>query len=277
MKTIQTASNFFDAVFFWHALWFNKILTYKTLLIMKNTKKLPTKQLEKFSNIFTQLGLVLVLFIVYVTLEHQTEEKTVAVFKPNDSDIVYIEPDQDVIFQKEVKIKPKIEVLPTKKIILDKVEKGDNDIVETIIDIPTENPEIIDIDNLIEIKEPPIIIEDVDFVDIQNAPVFKGCEGLSKEKNKVCFDKKMKQFVHRNFNAGLANELGLRSGKHRISSEFLIDDKGFVVDVKISAPHKQLEKETSKLIKKLPKFTPGKQRNKPVRVRYTLPITFIVE
>ena len=38
---------------------------------MKNLKKVPTKQLEKFSNIFTQLGLVLVLFIVYLTLEHK--------------------------------------------------------------------------------------------------------------------------------------------------------------------------------------------------------------
>ena len=41
---------------------------------MKNLKKLPNKQLEKFSNIFTQLGLVLVLFIVYVTLEHETKQ-----------------------------------------------------------------------------------------------------------------------------------------------------------------------------------------------------------
>ena len=41
---------------------------------MKNLKKLPSKQLEKFSTIFTQLGLVLVLFIVYVTLEHETKQ-----------------------------------------------------------------------------------------------------------------------------------------------------------------------------------------------------------
>ena len=44
---------------------------------MNTKKKLPRKQLDKFSNIFTQLGLVLVLFVVYVTLEHTTEEKKV--------------------------------------------------------------------------------------------------------------------------------------------------------------------------------------------------------
>jgi protein TonB len=45
---------------------------------MKNLKKQPTKQLEKFSNIFMQLGLVLVLFVVFVSLEHKTEERTLA-------------------------------------------------------------------------------------------------------------------------------------------------------------------------------------------------------
>lgn len=112
---------------------------------------------------------------------------------------------------------------------------------------------------------------------IEDAPIFKGCEGLSKKENKICFDKKMKQFVQRNFNADIANEIGLSSGKYKIQTQFLIDDKGNVVDIKIRAPHNKLEKETNRLINKLPKFTPGKQRNKPVRVRYTLPIAFSVE
>lgn len=245
---------------------------------MKNFKKLPRKQLEKFSNIFMQLGLVLVLFVVYVTLEHQTEDKTVIFFTQNEKPVIYIESEQNIIFKKEVKITPKAEVLPTKKIILDKVEKGNNDIVETIFNITTEDdPIMIDIDKVDVVKIPDEIIEDVDFINIQNAPVFKGCEGLSKENNKICFDEKMKKFVQRNFNAGIANELGLHSGTHKIQTQFIIDSKGNVVNIKIRAPHKQLEKETSRLIKKLPKFEPGKQNNKAVKVRYTLPITFRVE
>lgn len=87
----------------------------------------------------------------------------------------------------------------------------------------------------------------------------------------------MKQFVQRNFNSNIANELGLQAGKKRIGAQFIIDDNGDVVDIRIKAPHKDLEKETERIIKKLPKFKPGKQNNKNVKVRYFLPINFRVE
>jgi protein TonB len=87
----------------------------------------------------------------------------------------------------------------------------------------------------------------------------------------------MNKFVQRNFNAQLANEIGLNSGKYRISTQFIIDDKGNVVDIQIRAPHFRLKKETQELIEKLPRFTPGKQRNKAVKVKYTLPISFRVD
>jgi len=45
----------------------------------------------------------------------------------------------------------------------------------------------------------------------------------------------------------------------------------------VKAPHKQLEKEAKRILKKLPQFTPGKQRRKSVKVKYTLPISFQIE
>ncbi|MEE9408382.1 MAG: energy transducer TonB [Polaribacter sp.] len=246
---------------------------------MKNLKKIPTKQLEKFSNIFTQLGLVLVLFIVYLTLEHQTVQKTAIVFEPERSNVVYMELDTEILFTKEPKVVPKVEIVKAYPFILDKIEKGDNTIIETIIDVSTEEPTLIDLDSFVEIDEPEVFKPEdaVPFFNLQNAPVFKGCENLSKEENKICFDKKMKKFVQRNFNAELANELGLHSGKHKIQTQFIINKEGNIIDVKIRAPHKRLEKETQRLINKLPKFKPGKQNNRTVKVRYILPITFSVE
>ncbi|AQS94641.1 hypothetical protein BXQ17_11415 [Polaribacter sp. BM10] len=246
---------------------------------MKNLKKLPSKQLEKFSNIFTQLGLVLVLFIVYITLEHETSKKTVAEIKEYSSEKIYLEPTQVFEYVKEVKTNPKPKAVKSQIFIPEEVQKVKNDVVETVIDTSEDEPVIINADDIVEVDIPDEdpVINDVPFINIEDAPVFKGCEGLSKKENKICFDKKMKQFVLRNFDAGLGNELGLHSGVHKIQTQFLIDDKGNVVDVKIRAPHKRLEKEASRLIKKLPKFTPGKQRNRPVRVRYNLPIAFSVE
>jgi protein TonB len=247
---------------------------------MKNLKKQPTKQLEKFSNIFTQLGLVLVLFIVYVTLEYETPKKQFTVSVYDASEPIIIQPDQILEFTIEPKIKPKVDVIKNNALIIDApIEKVDNNKKETVfIDEPEKDPVQLDINTLVEVVEPVIDTpETVPYIMIQNAPVFKGCEGLSKVDNKKCFDKKMKRFVQRNFNLELASELGLSSGKYKIQTQFIIDDKGNVVDIKIRAPHIKLKKETQQLIEKLPKFTPGKQSDKPVKVRYTLPISFQVD
>lgn len=245
---------------------------------MKNVKKLPSKQLEKFSTIFTQLGLVFVLFVVYLTLEHQTAQKSVAIIDFNPPAAIVISQDQDIVFGREPKLVPNIERTSTVFVADEPIKKVDNNIVETVIVSPTEDIMPLDMDALVTVEEPKDEpVETLPFILIENAPVFKGCEGLSKEENKICFDKKMKKFVQRNFDAQLANEIGLNSGKYRISSQFVIDDKGNVVDIEIRAPHSRLKKETQALIKKLPKFTPGKQRDKAVKVKYILPISFKVD
>lgn len=247
---------------------------------MENIKKLPKKQLEKFSNIFTQLGLVLVLFIVYITLEHETKEKPLAIVDYNSETKTFIEPNTEVVFVKEVIPESKVETPPKTVLFLDEEIKVDEkNLEETKLLTPEEKPVKLDLSTLITAEEP---VEEtgpdtVPFIMIENAPVFKGCEGLSKAENKKCFDEKMSKFVQRNFDVGIANEVGLRAGKYRISTQFIIDDKGDVVDIQIRAPHFKLEKETQELIEKLPKFTPGKQRNKSVKVKYTLPITFRVD
>ena len=248
---------------------------------MKNVKKLPTKQLEKFSTIFTQLGLVLVLFVVYIILEHETKQKSLAIYEPEVSKSIYVEPNTEVIFTKEKTVKPKPDPVKQNQLILDEdIEKVDDDKTETIL-ITEPKKQKVDFDiNKIETVPEPIDEDDDDpvpFISIEEAPVFKGCEGLSKEENKKCFDKKMLKFVQRNFDAQLANEIGLRSGKYRIQTQFIIDNTGKVVDVKIRAPHIKLKQETQELIEKLPQFTPGKQGSKSVKVRYTLPISFLVD
>jgi len=42
-------------------------------------------------------------------------------------------------------------------------------------------------------------------------------------------------------------------------------------------PHARLEKEAIRVVELLPDMTPGKQRGRPVGVKYTLPITLVVE
>ena len=267
-------------LFLWHVLWFNKVLTFKNFLIMKNLIKLPTKQLEKFSNIFTQLGLVVVLLVVYLTLEHKTEQKQFAVVDFDPPENVVYQPDEIIAFRREVQKEPEIPEATVVDVFIpdEPIKKGDNNVIETVINLPSDKIVKINPDDIIVAVEPADdFIETVPFINIEFAPVFKGCENLSKEENKICFDKKMKQFVQRNFDLELSNELGLHPGKYKIQTQFIIDNQGNVVDIKIRAPHDKLKNETQQLLEKLPKFTPGKQSNRAVKVKYLLPISFQVD
>jgi len=118
--------------------------------------------------------------------------------------------------------------------------------------------------------------DEVDYVMLEEAPLFPGCKG-TKEELKACFSKQINNYINRKFNAGLAEELGLTPGVQRIFTLFKIDTNGNVVDIQARAPHKRLQEEAIRVIKLLPKMEPGKQQGTPVKVRYSMPIVFKVQ
>jgi len=116
---------------------------------------------------------------------------------------------------------------------------------------------------------------DVPFSIIDQPPVFPGCEGMSKEEQRNCLSRNISNYINRNFNTGLATDLGL-VGRQRINVIFKISKEGDVIDVSSRAPHPGLEEEAIRVIKSLPKMIPGKQKGKKVNVPYSLPIIFEV-
>ena len=71
---------------------------------MKNEKKHPRKQLEKYSNIFMQLSLVLVLFVVYQIIEFKSIQKDTAIHLPEYTDDYVYALDTNLLdFKKEGK------------------------------------------------------------------------------------------------------------------------------------------------------------------------------
>jgi protein TonB len=57
--------------------------------------------------------------------------------------------------------------------------------------------------------------------------------------------------------------------------QFVVNKDGTVVDpVVVRSVDPYLDKEALRVINSMPKWKPGKQRGKPVRVRYTVPVTF---
>ena len=70
----------------------------------------------------------------------------------------------------------------------------------------------------------------------------------------------------------IAQENGL-SG--RVTVQFVINQDGSIVDAEvIRGVDPSLDREALRVVNSMPKWTPGKQRGKPVRVRYTLPVQF---
>ncbi len=233
---------------------------------------------RKPSILFIQLGLVLALLLTYIVIESKTlVDNSTSVYIPPTYEPDGMTPPDTTPEEPKPK---KVQSVVTPEPILDDPEilKNDSNEIETVIDVKKNNPDSpVDlIDYPIEIKIPEDIIEDVPFYDIQDAPLFPGCRG-TKEELKQCFSDSVKKLVERKFNGDLAQEVGLTPGKIRIFAQFTVDKKGAITDVLVKAPHKRLEKETRRVVDLLPQMTPGKQRGRPVGVKFLLPITFMVE
>ena len=82
----------------------------------------------------------------------------------------------------------------------------------------------------------------------------------------------MQKHIRRNFRyPEIAQEMGVQG---RVNVMFTIQKDGSIGNIRYSGPDKNLEAEALRIIEKLPKMIPGKQRGRPVRVPFSIPITF---
>jgi len=237
-------------------------------------KKNPKADLRKRSLLFFQLGLAFIMALTYFVIEHKTFDKSAL-----DTGQVLAEDDLEDVPITELNTPPPPPPPPPPPApeIIEVVE-DEEEIEETVIE-STET----DIDEeIVEIEEVEVIeeeeeIADVPFAVIENVPIFPGCEKMkNNQARKDCMSAKVKKLVNKKFNTELGSELGL-SGVNKIFVQFKIDKTGKITNIQSRAPHPRLKKEAERVIKLLPKMTPGKQRGKAVGVLYSLPIIFKVE
>jgi len=235
-------------------------------------KKNPNANLENFSKLFLQLGLVLALLIIYVGIEYKTYDKTLA----DLGNANYEEEIEDIpITERIEQIKPPPPPPPAPEVI--EVVEDEKEVEETVLEsTETDENEAVEIEEIEEVVEEEAVAEDVPFAIIEDAPVYPGCKG-SKAQKKQCLQDQIKKHVNRKYNTGLAGDLGLDPGKKKVYVQFKIDKTGAITDVRARGPHARLEKEAKRVVNLLPKMIPGKQRGRAVGVKYTLPITLLVE
>lgn len=242
------------------------------------SKKSTKSNLENYSRMFMLLGLVLALLLTYVAMEHKTLEDSsdqivayTANMQDDEEEIPETEQEIEEIKPEEQKVAP-----PP---VLEEIEvvEDDEEIEETVIESTetSENEEVV-IEEIEEVEIVEEVVEDVPFSIIEDVPVYPGCKG-SKAQLKDCLSKNVQKFVTKKFNVDLAQDLGLTPGKKRIFVMFKIDKTGNITSIQARAPHKRLEAEAKRVVSLLPKMKPGKQRGRPVGVKYSLPISFIVQ
>ncbi|MEL6810422.1 MAG: energy transducer TonB [Bacteroidota bacterium] len=236
-------------------------------------KKNPKADLNRWSNIFLLAGLALMLAISLTAVEWKTYDKDNLA-----GDILDVgdDLDEEIPITQQLTPPPPPPPPPPAPEVIEVVE-DEEEVEETIIESTeaSQEEEIVEIEEIEEVEEEEIA--DVPFAVIENVPVYPGCENAGNNNaKKKCMSEKVQKFVQKKFNTELANDLGLE-GRQRISVQFKIDKNGNIVNVRARAPHPRLEQEAIKVVKALPKMTPGRQRGKAVGVLYALPILFQVE
>ena len=220
-------------------------------------KKSPKASLEDKKLTYVLMGLVLVLSICYVAFEWT--EKEVTKYEVTDTEFFF---EEEIDIQQTTQETPppppppamqEVEVL---NVVEDDVEtetieintEDDKD-VEVVIAPPVEAP--------VEEEE-----EEVIFVVVESIPEFPGGQQA------------LFKYLAENVKYPvIAQENGIQG---RVICQFVVNKDGSIVDVVAvrSSGEPSLDKEAIRVIQSMPKWKPGKQRGKPVRVKYTVPVNF---
>jgi len=96
----------------------------------------------------------------------------------------------------------------------------------------------------------------VSFKDIENAPIYNGCEGLSEEETKKCFNESISIFLKQEFNLSISKALNL-SKLQEVAAFFVIDENGKLSGMKIRDSEVTIQGEIARILKKIPKMKPA--------------------
>lgn len=229
-------------------------------------KKNPKADHSKNSSLYFVIGLSLILLITWRAIEWKTYSKIYGYEALN----VDNEDDEDIPITEQIKVPPPPPPPPPAPEVIEIVE-DEEEVEETVIEsTETDQEEIVEIEE-IEIEEEYDDV-DVPFAVIEDVPIYPGCERVRKSERRNCFQEQINKHIRKNFRyPDIAQEMGIQG---RVYVSFIINKDGTIGSVRMRGPDKNLEKEAARIINRLPRMTPGKQRGRPVRVPFSIPITF---
>ncbi len=224
-------------------------------------KKTPKANLENKKLLFIEIGLCISLGIVLGAFEWGTRDKQASTL---EEETAVIQEEEMIPITQETPPPPpetpKIPVLSDNIDIIDDDIKVDDDMFMNLEDDSNLGVEITD---YVEAVEEEVIEEEaIPFQLVEEKPSFMGGDANT-------FSKWVNE---RLVYPEIAKENGVQG---RVTLQFTVETNGQVTNVKVlRGVDPSLDKEAVKVVSSSPKWTPGKQRDRAVRVTYTFPVIF---
>lgn len=222
-------------------------------------KKSPKADLEGKKTTWLLIGFVLILAVMFVAFEWTERDKQVTTDSGAEMPI-FEEEMIPITEQEEPKQAPPPPEAPKVEEVL-QIAENDADVQETTIQSSEENNQAVEIKYVAPVVEEEEPEEAEIFMVVEEMPEFPG--GMAE-----CL-----KFLGENIKyPTIAQENGVQG---RVIVQFVVNQDGSIVDpVVVRSVDPYLDKEALRVIKTMPKWKPGKQRGKAVRVKYTVPVTF---
>lgn len=223
-------------------------------------KKTPKADLENRRTLFTEIGLVVALLVVWGAFSYSTKEKAVASLG-EETQVVEVE-DMVPITQETPPPPPEAPKIPVLSDQIDIVE-DDIKVEDNFISLEDDaNLGVEIMDYVEEVKEEVVEEEAIPFQLVEEKPSFNG--GDANEFSKWVNSKL--QYPE------IAKENGVQG---RVTLQFTVNPDGSVSNVKVlRGVDSSLDKEAVRVVSMSPKWKPGKQRDRAVKVTYTFPVIF---
>ena len=223
-------------------------------------KKTEKANLENKKLLFTEIGLIISLLIVFIAFEWTQEEVKVS----NLEDTTQVITEEEIIpITQETPppppSAPKIPILSDQIDIVDDEIELEDDMFMNLEDNADLGVEIMD---YVEVEEEVVEEEAIPFQLVEEKPSFQGGDAnqFSKWVNS--------RLVY----PEIAKENGVQG---RVTLQFTVEKDGTVTKVKVlRGVDPSLDKEAVRVVSMSPKWKPGKQRDRAVPVTYTFPVIF---
>jgi periplasmic protein TonB len=222
---------------------------------MRDTKKAPKADLESKKTIFIEIGLIIALAAVLFAFEWKSYEKT----EINLAAMVGDDTPEEMVEITQHEKPPPPPKPPTQTSIIEIVE--DDVEIEDEIEIDVEADQETEVEEYIPEEQPEEEEEAQIFTVVESMPGFPGGEAARIK------------YLNENIKyPQMARESGIQG---RVFVTFVVEKDGKVTDVRVlRGIGGGCDEEAVRVIKNMPNWNAGKQRGKPVRVQFNMPILF---